>query len=518
MTKYLKLLAILVLLPLNLNAQGILGNLLGGLLDKTSATNGSVKVINDRLCFVGRTKKKMPYGNGQFHSTNFDYTPFMGNGTLFDQKTGAFIQGARHGSNITQDVVIGQFNNGYVTNATAEFRMNYNLSEWSYKGDLMIEYDNNYVSYILLPKGIITTRNSYNSTIVKKTIPVIDTVEVKRNLRTFELDFPYMRILSSYAFNLDNQDFFGIPSEFFKQYDVLFETSYVENKGWQFKCNSSNPGLKKDRSEEIVLKVVDCSKGRVEFKDGSWYSRRYDTMGNPISEFAVKLADGSIILTCVNNDIQNLRAQIKYNNGDNYDGKVNLVDAHNYYIRPSILESDEYYFRNLSLKKDISLITGVYNYANGTSTRYENGYNDNARQQIAIEQAKRQREAKQAAQEKAQKNAARLAQTKKLLPRLYGKKYSYSSYSDYYTGWVKHNGNSSIRFSPNRQDVFVNIGSDSYWLKMDEIIETGEISCHEVGAGYLAGTCYLTPSMKNGAMEFLIYFPTTGGLRYKLSK
>jgi len=58
MTKYLKLLAILVLLPLNLNAQGILGNLLGGLLDKTSATNGSVKVINDRLCFVGRTKKK----------------------------------------------------------------------------------------------------------------------------------------------------------------------------------------------------------------------------------------------------------------------------------------------------------------------------------------------------------------------------------------------------------------------------------------------------------------------------
>lgn len=509
----------LIICSMNTNAQS-LGSIFGDLIN-----TGSVHPINNHVIFEGRTKKKLPAGTGRLHCMSIDHTKYKENyNRMFDDK-GNFMT---HFIPVEcfQDKISGNFDGGNVSNANVEF---YNRvgSKWTYKGNMIIQCSDNVVNYILLPKGVLNLGKDYKSQIIKSDLILVDTVVVKRKFDNFSLEFPYMKMFSHLTFNTDNSDitFFGMPTSFFKKYAIVYEMKY--DNGWQFKCNASYPGIKMDQSEEILYQVENCKSSKVIFEDNSWYKIFLDGSRRARISFSTNLKDGAINTSIDTNKENITHANIKFKNGDVYTGTIKYVSEKNGNhkvrngqgdIAPSIIDTDPYYFKNLSISDNIIFVDGTYTFANGTSTTYVSEYDDNERNQMALAQEARAKAAKQASEEAAKKSANQIATTKKLLTKLWGKTYKYTQYYSYYSSWQKTNGNASIKFLSNGQDIFLDVGSSSTWLKFSNITNEGELSCRDVRDG-IGGTCYITPYLNNGEMSFIIYYPAVaGGFKYRLSK
>lgn len=494
----------------NLNAQ-ILSSLLGG------GFSSNVHLISNQIIYEGKTKKKMPNGNGRIHILSFDYTKYNESYNNMFTDDGKL----RNMPYCYQDLISGTFNGNNVSSAFATFS-GVKSANWAYKGDMIINLQGENVQYILLPEGVIDL--GHCNSIMKDEFVLTDTVIVTRSFTDFSLETPYILLMTHLAFKSDNPnyEYFGIPSSFFKYYATYFE---IRNKdGWSFKCNSSYPGVKRDKSEQITYSVENCRSSKVIFGDKSWYKRYKDNSGNVKVSFFANIKDGTI-RTSADEKKNNLsQAEIKFKNGGSYKGTIRIVTAKKgnrmadgqKYIIPSILESDSYFFKNLSIKDNIIFVDGVYQDAGGLSTVYEGGYDDNERQEMAIAKANKEKAVKQANEEAARKRANKIAETKKLLPKLYGKTFSYNQYYDYYVAWSKHNGNASIKFSANRQDIFLRVGSTTTWLKLSEITNNGDLECIQAGSRNLADVCYITPYLDNGKISFII--DLLGGFKYRLSK
>lgn len=485
---------------------------------------------NAHLYYEGEVSKGKPNGEGTLYCTLEKVDNFGSGFMKFITDKNYNPLTAKKAKDGICDVITGTFSGNRVTDATVKFN-----SGWGYEGDLIFDTSNEKVVTISFIEGVFSVPTNYQNCPFNE-IMVVDTCYMARRYEDF---FMKTSVIKAHPGGIKGGQKLGeIPASFLRDQDLIPNIELVqsiENGKEQWRINYSRADVYSSENKKCVLKFTDnTSNGSLQFI--------YALKNEPITFYDTK---GMYIFHFNDGDVardSSFQCMISYKNGNTFKGKTRFRGVGYSDLSPTVSldPHSKFYIGKYNTQNSIENCVvpyeGILTYADGRSVRYVEGMTEEAYKAKKLQDAKKEEErraqikkadeerraqakkAKQAAQEKAQKNAARLAQTKKLLPRLYGKKYSYSSYSDYYIGWVKHNGNSSIRFSPNRQDVFINIGSGSYWLKMDEIIETGEISCHEVGAGYLAGTCYLTPSMKNGAMEFLIYFPTTGGLRYKLSK
>lgn len=485
---------------------------------------------NAHLYYEGEVSKGKPNGEGTLYCTLEKVDNFGSGFMKFITDKNYNPLTAKKAKDGICDMITGTFSGNRVTDATVKFN-----SGWGYEGDLIFDTSNEKVVTISFIEGVFSVPTNYQNCPFNE-IMVVDTCYMARRYEDF---FMKTSVIKAHPGGIKGGQKLGeIPASFLRDQDLIPNIELVqsiENGKEQWRINYSRADVYSSENKKCVLKFTDnTSNGSLQFI--------YALKNEPITFYDTK---GMYIFHFNDGDVardSSFQCMISYKNGNTFKGKTRFRGVGYSDLSPTVSldPHSKFYIGKYNTQNSIENCVvpyeGILTYADGRSVRYVEGMTEEAYKAKKLQDAKKEEErraqikkadeerraqakkAKQAAQEKAQKNAARLAQTKKLLPRLYGKKYSYSSYSDYYIGWVKHNGNSSIRFSQNRQDVFINIGSGSYWLKMDEIIETGEISCHEVGAGYLAGTCYLTPSMKNGAMEFLIYFPTTGGLRYKLSK
>lgn len=499
------------------NMDAHITNMLGGIF------SGSLYPINNHIIYEGKTKKKIPNGKGRIHCMATNYIKNRYN--IYDLFKENGDMRLDIGTDHRQDLISGFFNGNFINDADAQFcGVDYSL--WFYKGNMIIRLVGENVEYVLLPEGII--RWGGTNALLKDELTLTDTVVVKRDFTNFSLETPYIRFLTNTSFNLNitNQKYFEVPSAFFKKYVTYFELRYKD--GWEYNCRSSFPGLKIDKSEQITFIVENCKTSKVIFGDNSWYHRYKDISGNPRVSFFAELKDG-IIKTTADEKRNNLsHADIKFKNGDSYKGTIRIVTAKNgnhmadgcKYIIPSILDSDTYYFKNLSIKDNVIFVNGVYQDAGGLSKVYEGGYDDNERQEMekekAIAKANKEKAVKQANEEAARKRANKIAETKKLLPKLYGKTFSYNQYYDYYVAWSKHNGNASIKFSANRQDIFLRVGSTTTWLKLSEITNNGDLECIQAGSRNLADVCYITPYLDNGKISFII--DLLGGFKYRLSK
>lgn len=500
---------VLVLCATNVEAQ--IGSLFGGSLFS------KFYPITNHMVYEGKTKKKIPHGKGILHCTALDHTKYK------DRYNDFFLEDGRINNRFDtrQDIILGVFNGNVVNNGIAKF-WGYNGVIWSYKGDLIIQQNGENIEYVLLPNGIINM-GGYD-TLVKNEFTITDTVVVYRNMANFSIETPYITLITHTCFNTHpNREYIGIPSLFFNDYVTYFDIRYKE--GWEYKCNSSYPGIKKDKSEQITYIVENCRTSKVIFGDESWYERYVDILKHEKVTFSAVLKDGTIISSADAKSEKISHAVIKFNNGDSYKGTIRLVTAKKgnrkaddwvQDIIPSILESETYYFKNISLTDNVIFIDGTYTYANGNVITYTDGYDDNER----IEKEQKAQAARAAAQSRAiksqQDREKKAANTRKLMSKLYGKTFSYNQYYDYYVAWSKHNGNASIKFSANRQDIFLRVGSMTTWLKLSEITDDGKLSCIETGSRSLADVYYITPYLDNGKISFII--DLIGGIKYRLSK
>lgn len=494
---------ILIMCAMDINAQTLSGAL--SKLINTSNTHP----INNYVIYEGKTKKKIPTGNGRLHCVPFDHTQYREHYDQLFTNNGNLNYQVAPTSN--QDLISGVFDGNYVSNAQASFYTK-DAPNWTYKGDMIVRCTDNDINYILLPKGFITIGSNNTSLIIKNTIPLVDTVVVKRKFKNFSLVFPYVKTLSNFAFKTDDPSltFFGMPSAFFKVYTILTEVQY--DKGWVSKCNATYAGLKLDQSEKITYQVENCQSSKVTFEDKSWYKILYDNSRIARVSFYAKLKDGTIKTTTDARKSSITHADIQLNNGDSYAGTIKYVSEKkgNHKVRngqadlvPSIIETDPFFFKNLTIKDNIIFIDGVYQDAGGLSTVYEGGYDDNERLEMAQAQQARAKaaEAKAAAAQK--KEAEDKSVTQTFIKGAWGKKFTFKKYQ--MMNQVS-NGEYSVQFSQNRQDIFVRVNGRLEWLKFSNYSDDGtELVCRLWNNHSLTGTVYIKPMKREGkwALKFL---------------
>ena len=139
-----------------------------------------------------------------------------------------------------------------------------------------------------------------------------------------------------------------------------------------------------------------------------------------------------------------------------------------------------------------------------------------AQAEAELEEQQKQEAQKQAKMKATREaNAKKVAEQRKLLNECNGKTFSFNQYFTALGGkWQVTNGNASIKFWKNGQEIIVRISGTLNILEFREITADGELSCYEAG-NPLYGSWYIKIINNKGKKAFVVNRPL-GGLKYLL--
>ena len=208
---------------------------------------------------------------------------------------------------------------------------------------------------------------------------------------------------------------------------------------------------------------------------------------------------------------------IVYNNGDQFKGKAVFVDRDNrnkYLSKPSFNPMSSNYIGSIKLENGVKPYTGHFKKADGNEYSLTDGLTEKELEAKKLREAQEEAE-KQAQLKKAQeeKRAQQIANQKKaaedkritqdFIKIAWGKTFTFKKYQMMQR---VNNGEYSVKFLSNRQDIFVRVNGRLEWLKFVEYSDDGkELVCRIWDNYSLTGTVYIKPMKHEGkwALKFL---------------
>lgn len=402
------------------------------------------------------------------------------------------------------DELSGEFGEREVTNASLIF-----ASGWVYHGTVSYHVSESGIRYTLSAKGTLSVNRTQTlGTLVKRSFVLPKMAIIGRAYNGFQIregSGTYFKAID--GLNTDNDDFMGFPMNFLV--DDNFEihglivgktTREYENWEWGFDLNDT---IKNEKGHKLILSKAGTY--RIEFPKGEFMDSGQGT-------YKIMKKEGLIAKLTKDSP-----CTITYRNGDKFVGEVMFVDTlygQNYKF-PSLKASSPVYVGKLVLDKNILPFTGTFTTADGNSFNMIDGKTEEELMAQAEAELEEQQMADQRRKQAQQANAKKVAEQRKLLNECNGKTFSFNQYFTALGGkWQVTNGNASIKFWKNGQEIIVRISGTLNILEFREITADGELSCYEAG-NPLYGSWYIKIINNKGKKAFVVNRPL-GGLKYLL--
>lgn len=463
---------------------------------------------NSHLYYDGEVSKGKPSGKGILYCT-LDKVDNFGSGFMkFISDPNYNPLSAKKAKDGVCDVIQGTFSGNQVIDATVAFN-----SGWGYEGDLIFDTSDDKLLTLSFVEGVFTVPANYTGSIYNE-IRIVDTCYMVRRYEDFAMKTSKIKAHPS-GIKL-NYKLGEIPTSFirYKGFVVNVELSQsVNNKKEEWGINYYKTDVYQSEDKNSFLKVFD------NITNGSpriiYYSQNepityYDSKG----AFLFHLIDGDVMRDST------LQCAISYKDGSTFKGKTLFKgkDGNGLSETVSFDPSSKFYIGNYDIntpiKSSIAPYTGLLSYEDGRSVRYTEGLTEEElkakklleakkekERQAQLKKAEAERRAQQIANQKKEAENKRATQT--FMNSAWGKKFTFKKYQMMQR---VTNGEYSVQFMANRQDIFVRVNGRLEWLKFKNYSDDWkELVCSLWNNNSITGTVYIKPMKHEGkwALEFL---------------
>lgn len=403
------------------------------------------------------------------------------------------------------DVIKGFFTDTHVINATVIFN-----SGWAFYGDLDFDpSDKEFLTIQFARGGTLVAPSNYNSRFSNKVI-VEEPFKIVRKVETFAFGCSNISVEAETAIKTPYLIAEDLPSNYLirNNYNLILKINQVvrnKKEEWEWITVPSAVYKNKDGFE---IRTTESS-GKTHF---TYVAPNGDFYNSATGRYRFTMQDGVVGFEKESNN--NI---IVYNNGDQFRGKVVFVDRDNsnkYLSKPSFNPMSSNYIGSIKLENGVKPYTGHYKKADGNEYSLTDGLTEKELEAKKLREAQEEAE-KQAQLKKAQeeKRAQQIANQKKaaedkritqdFIKIAWGKTFTFKKYQMMQR---VNNGEYSVKFLSNRQDIFVRVNGRLEWLKFVEYSDDGkELVCRIWDNYSLTGTVYVKPMKHEGkwALKFL---------------
>ncbi len=402
------------------------------------------------------------------------------------------------------DIIKGTFLDTHVNNATVIFN-----SGWIYYGNLDFDSsDKEYLTIQFEGGGFLVAPSNNNSRYNNK-VQIKEPFKMIRKVETFAFGCSDIRVNAKTAIKTPYYIAEELPSSFLtsNNYDVVLKINQViRNKMEEWEWITVPSAVYKNEDGHEIRTTE--SSGKTHFTyvapNGDFYNSatcKYRfTMPDGIVGFA-KESDSNIII---------------YKNGDKFVGETYFIDKKSDKLlsKPSFDPNSSFYIGSMTLESGVKAYTGKIQKADGKEYSLTEGLTEEELEAKKLREAKKEEErraqlrkaeeerrAQQIANQKKEEEDKRV--TKTFINSAWGKKYTFKKYQMMQN--VK-NGEYSVQFMANRQDIFVRVNGRLEWLKFVEYSDDGkELVCRIWNNNSITGTVYIKPMKHEGkwALKFL---------------
>lgn len=460
--------------------------------------------LSEFVYYEGEVERKIPNGQGVLVAFN-----------MKGQRRVADIEKAieQNPRGFKRDYISGVFSNDTVKNANVVF-----ASGWKYQGVLVYQVKENGIIYELQEGGMLQSADGRDPTeFTSGTVKLAAKAGIAISLSDYNANFSKIYFNARNSLGKKYTHLFGFPVNFVTSFNFLFAATIGQNYdgSWNWE------GI---RDLETYY-TTDIGKLQI-YKRNDSYEYYYNLVLN--NGVRIDTKSNIVKLNAENGKLSRTLSDsiwtLEYANGDKYEGSIRFVNKNNnqMYKMPSLDSKSPIYYESLKLDDNVVPYTGTFTTADGNSFNMVDGKTEEelmaqAEAEIAEqERAEEQRQAELKRQQAAREaNAKKVAEQRKLLNECNGKTFSFNQYFTALGGkWQVTNGNASIKFWKNGQEIIVRISGTLNILEFREITADGELSCYEAG-NPLYGSWYIKIINNKGKKAFVVNRPL-GGLKYLL--
>lgn len=472
------------------------------------SVNAKKVKYNSHLYYEGEVSKGKPSGKGILYCTLEKVDNFGSGFMKFISDPNYNPLTATKAKDGVCDVIQGIFSGNHVTDATVAFN-----SGWGYEGDLIFNADDDKVVTFSFVNGVFTIPANYTGSIFNE-IRVVDTCYMARGLENFAMKTSRIKVHPS-SIKISNK--LGvIPTSFirYKGFVVNVELNQsINNKKEEWGINYYKNDVYQSEDKKLILKITD------NISNGSpriiYYSQN-----EPITYFDSK---GAYLFHLNDGDVMRdstLQCIISYKDGSTFKGKIRFMGKGGNDLSETVSfdPTSKFYIGNYdintSIKSCIAPYTGLLSYKDGRSVRYTDGMTEEELKAVKLREAQKEEErraqlmkaeeerrAQQIANQKKEAEDKKVTQT--FIKSAWGKKFTFKKYQMFQQ---VSNGEYSVQFMANRQDIFVRVNGNLEWLKFVEYSDDGkELVCRLWNNHSITGTVYIKPMKHEGkwALKFM---------------
>lgn len=474
---------------------------------------------NSHLYYEGEVTKGKPSGNGILYCT-LDKVDNFGSGFMkFITDPNYNPLSDKKAKDGVCDVIKGTFSGNQVTDATVAFN-----SGWGYEGDIIFDASDDKLLTLSFVDGVFTVPASYTGSIFNE-IRIVDTCYMVRRYEDFAMKTSKIKVHPS-GIKISNR-LGEIPTSFirYKGFVVNVELSQnIINKKEEWEINYYKTDVYQSEDKNSFLKVFDnISNGspRIIYYSQNEPITYYDSKG----PYLFHLNDGDVMRDST------LQCTISYKDGSTFKGKTQFKgkDGNGLSEAVSFDPYSKYYIGNYeintSIESSIAPYTGLLSYKDGRSVKYTEGLTEEelkAKRLLAakkeeerllqLKKAEEERRAQQIADQKKEVEAKRVAQA--FIKSAWGKTFTFKKNRMFQQ---VSNGEYSVKFMKNRQDIFVRVNGHLEWLKFVEYSSNGiDLVCRIWNNHTITGTVYISPMKHEGKWALKFSFIDGLGTTYYL--